>query len=76
MFGFAAVTQNYLVTRNRIYESLLLVVATVMILRPSLAGNFIGISVFTNYAIGVLIYFGVIGLQKLRTKSETPSLVA
>ncbi len=39
MLAFASLTQNYMLTRNRLYESAILLLSTGMILRPRLAGE-------------------------------------
>ena len=57
MFSFAAMTQNFLIAKNRIYEGILLGIVTLTLLRPQL---FMGYLNFGNkavwYGIGILLF--------------------
>jgi TRAP-type uncharacterized transport system fused permease subunit len=88
MLAFAALTQNYLTTRNRIHEAALLALCTAMILRPRLVGELLvrlglgdrgGLagdvlsSSFTWYIAGPVL-FGLIWLiQRRRTMRPATS---
>lgn len=56
MFSFASVVQGWLVIRNRWYETLFLILAAVLILRPRLI-SWGGPA--TWYTVGVVIYGGI-----------------
>ncbi len=69
MFAFANATQNYFLTRNRWYEGILLLVVTLVILRPSLPVDLLDLSPGLRTYVplgGVLLYGGVFLLQKAR----------
>ncbi len=59
MFAFAALVQHHVLTRNRWYESVLLLATVLIILRPDLAP----ISKFACYAIGTALFAAVHALQ-------------
>ena len=71
MFSFASLTQNYFVARNRIYESILLLGVTLMLLRPGIFVNIFHLEGPANgklfwYAIGIGIYIFVYLIQRPR----------
>lgn len=79
MFSFAAVTQNYFITKNRWYEGLLLLMTTFILLRPYFTTNLLGIDESYRYVVSVaalLIYGGVFFLQKKRAGSPTDPDIA
>jgi len=71
MFAFAALTQHFLLVRNRIHESLLLGVTTLIMLRPGLWQDWTGTgSRFVWYGIGFALYGMVILMQLLRRRKD------
>lgn len=62
MFAFAAMTQNYFIIKNRIYEGLLLGLVTFMLLRPQF---FVDCFHFANKITWSLIGFALFGLVYL-----------
>ena len=70
MFAFAALTQNYFVARNRIYESLLLAAVCLIILRPYAVMDYFGFgNKFLWYAIGLALFGLVYVLQLPRARA-------
>ncbi len=78
MFAFAGLTQCYVVTRNRLYESVLLAAATGVLLRPQLPGELlasqgltlaVATSKFTWYAIGSAL-FALVWLNQRRRAAK------
>ena len=73
MFAFAALTQNYLLVRNRIHEALLLGAVVLIILRPDLCRRLCGGGhTFAWYALGLGVYGVVIALQLQRRRNQRP----
>ena len=71
MFAFAALTQNYFFTKNKWFESILLGLAALTLLRPSLVGGWIGMSASPKQLImvlGIAVVFLVYGYQRLRMR--------
>jgi len=57
MCAFAALTQNYFIARNRIYESILLAAVVLIILRPRLFIDYLHFgNVFIWYVIGLAVF--------------------
>ena len=56
MFCFAALTQNYLLVKNRIYESIILLCATGILLRPDLFERWTGQAIFVWYIVGTALF--------------------
>ncbi len=74
MFAFAALTQWFTVARNRWYESLMLGLSTLVLLRPQLPGGLTGLeSRGVWYLIGAALYAGVIALQWPRRAAQVQS---
>jgi TRAP-type uncharacterized transport system fused permease subunit len=72
MFSFAAVTQNYFVTKNRWYEGILLVITTFILLRPYYTTSLLGIDEGFRYVVSVAalaIYGSVFLLQNGRKRT-------
>ncbi|MFW6362126.1 MAG: TRAP transporter permease [Spirochaetota bacterium] len=71
MFSFAAATQNFLIIKNRIYEGLLLLVTTFILLRPYYTTNLLGIAESYRYVVSIAalgIYAFVFLLQRQRAR--------
>jgi len=68
MFSFAALTQNYFVTKNRWYEGALLLLTTFILLRPYYTTNLLGIAESYRYVVSVvaLIVYGLVFLLQRR----------
>jgi len=62
MFAFASLTQNYFITKNRIYESVLLAAIVLMGLRPQVFMEYLH---FGNKFVWPLIGIGLIGFLYL-----------
>ncbi len=77
MFSFAAATQRFFITRNRLYEGLLLLMTTFILLRPYFTTSLLGIDESFRYVVSVValaIYALVFFLQKQRVKvSKAPA---
>ena len=75
LFAFSNLTLNFLITKNRIYESLLFAVITFLLLRPKYVASLLdlgkGWGPFLVGVGGVLLY----GLIYLMQKSRIPKLV-
>ena len=71
MFSFAAMTQNFLIAKNRIYEAVLLGVVTLILLRPQL---FMGYLNFGSkpiwYVIGVALFGFTFLIQHPRAQAR------
>jgi TRAP transporter 4TM/12TM fusion protein len=63
MFSFAALTQGYLIARNRIHESLLLMAAALVLLRPDLLMDWFGLPKPAWYVVGIAIFAATHALQ-------------
>ncbi|MCF7949253.1 MAG: TRAP transporter permease [Spirochaetia bacterium] len=73
MFSFAALTQNYFVTKNRWYEGALLLLTTFILLRPYYTTNLLGIAESYRYVVSVvaLIVYGLVFLLQ-RQRARDP----
>jgi len=72
MFAFAALTQWYTIARNRWYESILLALSTLVLLRPQLPGGLTGLeNKYAWYLVGLALYGAVFLLQWPR-RGQTP----
>ncbi len=68
MFAFSSGTQNFTIIKNRWYETLLLIIITFTLFRPHRVADIMGIggkSIIVS-VLSVLIYFGIIIIQKKR----------
>ena len=77
MFSFAAATQNFLIIKNRIYEGVLLLMTTFILLRPYYTTNLLGIAESYRYVVSVaalLIYAFVFLLQRQRTRGAVAAV--
>jgi TRAP transporter 4TM/12TM fusion protein len=69
MLAFAALTQHYFATRNRLHESLLLLLATAVLLRPGFFVDRLGWGTrHAWYALGVAVFLATYALQRWRTR--------
>jgi TRAP-type uncharacterized transport system fused permease subunit len=69
MLAFAALTQHYFATRNRLHESLLLLLATAVLLRPGFFVDRLGWGTrHAWYALGVAVVLATYALQRWRTR--------
>ncbi len=69
MLAFAAVTTNFLVTRNRAHEIALLVLSMAVLLRPRFFQDQLGWGTRNVWhAVGALLFAGVYLLQRARTR--------
>ena len=69
MFAFAALTQNFMLTRNRWYEALMLAAVAFILLRPYYTTSLLGLPDGARYVVSfaaLAIYGGVILLQRDR----------
>jgi TRAP transporter 4TM/12TM fusion protein len=86
MMAFAALTLNWFRVRNRWYESALLVVSMLVLLRPQFYGDIVGnvavpramlweplASKFVWYAVGVTLFVGVYLCQRRRHLATAPA---
>jgi TRAP-type uncharacterized transport system fused permease subunit len=68
-FAFASATQNWFVARNRIYEIPLLLCVTLVLMRPDLIAQWIGLAHeqrYWTYLIGLALYGFIYLLQRPR----------
>jgi TRAP transporter 4TM/12TM fusion protein len=75
MFAFANATQNWFIVKNRWYEGILLIGVALIILRPDVVMNRLGLSPDLRVLVplGGLILYGIIFLlQKPRAKAAMP----
>ncbi len=57
MFAFAALTQNFFIAKNRIYEAILLAGVALMVLRPQIFMEYLDFgNTFVWYAIGLALF--------------------
>ena len=70
MFAFAALTQNHLLVKNRIWDAVVLLCSTAVLLRPDLFERWTGQPVWVWYIIGALLFFGVHLMQWPRRKES------
>ncbi|NQT18312.1 MAG: TRAP transporter permease [Planctomycetes bacterium] len=82
LFAFAALVHNYTMIRNRIHESILLVLCVLLLLRPQAvpgiflrAGQVVPESTFVWYALGSAL-FGSVYLLQWRRARATAELAA
>ena len=73
MFAFASLTRHYLMSRNRFYESILLIAVVLLLLRPDLVASLANVPRWASYVAGVLLFAGVHGLQWPRRDHATGS---
>ncbi len=69
-FAFAAATQGWLITRNRIYEIPLLLGVTLTLMRPDLIASWCGVSYenrYWMYGVGLGLFVFVYLLQRVRS---------
>jgi TRAP transporter 4TM/12TM fusion protein len=72
-FAFASATQGWFLTRNRLYEIPLLLSVTLVLMRPDLIAQWIGLDHgqrYWTYFIGLAIYGFIFILQRARLPSE------
>jgi len=72
-FAFASATQGWFITRNRFYEVPLLLSVTLVLMRPDLIAQWLGMphhQRYWTYPIGLVILGGVLLIQKLRTRDQ------
>ena len=76
MFSFASLTQNYIIAKNRFYESIFLLLVTIILFRPKVFIDYFHFgNVFIWYLIGATL-FGVIFLsQIIRARAMTKKTV-
>ncbi|MGM0533349.1 MAG: TRAP transporter permease [Campylobacterota bacterium] len=71
MFAFATASQGYYVIRTTIIERLLFVCAIPLFFLPNVAQKYLHLpSEYLSYLLGLGIFAGVYGLQKLRQKKQ------
>lgn len=70
MFSFAALTQGYLITRNRWYEGVLLGLITFMLLRPGFFAGLMPVPRFGWYVVGLLLAGMLMLVQQRRAQRE------
>ncbi|NPA25928.1 MAG: DUF3394 domain-containing protein, partial [Deltaproteobacteria bacterium] len=69
--SFASATQGWFVTKNKWYELIILLLATLIMFRPDLVAQYITLpSKYLAYLIGIAILAGVYMLQKRRLVRE------
>jgi hypothetical protein len=57
MFAFAALTQNFFIAKNRIYEAILLAGVALMVLRPQIFMSYLHFgNTFVWYTIGLALF--------------------
>jgi TRAP transporter 4TM/12TM fusion protein len=72
MFAFAALTQNFFIARNRIYESVLLAGVTLILFRPYAFMNWVHFGTkFTWYGIGMALFGFIYLIQWPRARVLT-----
>ena len=74
MFSFASLTQNFIMVKNRFYESILLGLITIVLFRPQAIAHLLNFgNKYVWYIIGAAL-FGftlLLQLQRLRTKNKS-----
>lgn len=70
MFAFAALTQGYFQRKNRLHESLLLALTTMVLLRPGIFDRLLPINRDVILCIGIFLFFFVAFLQRLRPQDN------
>ncbi|MBQ49655.1 MAG: hypothetical protein CMP10_19905 [Zetaproteobacteria bacterium] len=74
MFGFAALTQNWLIAKNRMYESLLLAAMSILLFRPDVGQMvFDGMSKLSVQIAALILLAVVLLSQKMRIVRSTSS---
>jgi TRAP transporter 4TM/12TM fusion protein len=74
MFAFAALTQNFFIARNRIYESVLLAGVTLILFRPYAFMNWLHFGTkFTWYVIGAALFGFIYLIQWPRARAIAKS---
>jgi len=69
--AFAAATQGWFVVRVRWYEFIALAMVCLMTFRPYFVANLIGVEErHLAYLLGVALFMGVYGLQRMRAQKE------
>lgn len=66
MFAFASLTQQFLIVRNRWYESMILLLVTLILMQPQIFQGWIGLHRFAMIAIGLFLFGGVYFMQRRR----------
>jgi len=74
MFSFAALTQNFFIARNRIYESVLLAGVTLILFRPYAFMGWLHFGTkFTWYVIGTALFGFIYLIQWPRARASAKS---
>jgi TRAP-type uncharacterized transport system fused permease subunit len=73
MFSFAALTQNFFLTKNRWYEAIMLLMTTFILLRPYYTTNLLGIAESYRYVVSVaaLVIYGLVFLLQRSRSAQT-----
>jgi TRAP transporter 4TM/12TM fusion protein len=77
MFAFASLTQRYLLTPNRWYDSIALLAVTIVLLRPLLLPQALtqaGVPAsgkWLSYIFGLALFGGIYGMQHLRKRQAS-----
>lgn len=66
LFAFASLTQNYLARKNRIYDSVILALVTLVLLRPELFQQWFGGVRILWYGVGLAMFVAVYAGQRFR----------
>jgi TRAP-type uncharacterized transport system fused permease subunit len=75
-FAFASATQGWFVTRNRVYEIPLLLCVTLILMRPDLIAQWVGLAHeqrYYTYLIGLALYGLIYLIQRPRIASVQPA---
>ena len=76
MCAFAALTQNFFIAKNRIYEAILLAGVTLMVLRPYLFVKYLHFgNSFVWYAIGLALFVFIYLIQLPRARASAKAKV-
>ncbi|MFC2150684.1 DUF3394 domain-containing protein [Calditrichota bacterium] len=69
--AFASATQGWVITRNRWYETILLLWITYCAFRPFHAADLMHLpSKYLAYLVAILLWFGIYFLQRFRIRAE------
>ncbi len=68
MLAFASLTQNWVITRNRLGESSLLIAVVFLLFRPDACAGWFGGGRYVWQGLGALLYLAVWGLQWRRVR--------
>jgi TRAP transporter 4TM/12TM fusion protein len=72
MFAFAALTQNFFIAKNRIYEAILLAGVALMVLRPQIFMSYLHFgNTFVWYTIGLALFGFTYLIQLPRVRAMT-----